>query len=516
MPWYRAGSVAVTNGSAIVTGAGTDFVGNAQAGEVFLGPDGRAYEISAVQSATQLTIIPNYQGASAGGQAYGIQPTASFARDLALGAAQLLNTFGAVRDGIGQGLIPDGTLAVPAIRFSADQDTGIRRIGANAMALVTGGIDRLVADTNGGIAIGGYSPTERLHVYGNIRLDAMAGKVAYAPADVFTIGGDSIANYGLTVGAALGGGNIKTVVAGYGGVVFGSGGSERARIDQDGNWQIGVTGNNYHRIAKSGPKDAAGTLLTIEGTAITAAFYDVGAFDFGSASAAAMKLGRNGTTNRSLNAPGTLNAGGADYAEYMLKAAGCGIIAKGDVCGVDRDGKLTKTWADAISFVVKSTDPSLVGGDTWAAHLPSQPEQPGAEPVEPAAPLPPAEDADEAALAAWRDAMAAHPARLASYQAEHAAWQQADAAYAAELAAWEDELETARQCVDRIAFCGQVPANVTGDFEVGDYIIAAANGAGIKAVAVKPDDMTLPQYMRRIGKVWEIRDGRAWIDVQHG
>ena len=45
---------------------------------------------------------------------------------------------------------------------------------------------------------------------------------------------------------------------------------------------------------------------------------------------------------------------------------------------------------------------------------------------------------------------------------------------------------------------------------------AAASGAGIKAVAVKPDDITLPQYMRRIGKVWAIRDGNAWIDVQHG
>jgi hypothetical protein len=61
-----------------------------------------------------------------------------------------------------------------------------------------------------------------------------------------------------------------------------------------------------------------------------------------------------------------------------------------------------------------------------------------------------------------------------------------------------------------------VPATVTGDIEVGDYIIAAANGAGIKAVAVKPDEITLAQYMRRIGKVWAIRDGRAWIDVQHG
>jgi hypothetical protein len=154
MPWYRAGSVAVTQGSATVTGAGTDFVGNTQAGEAFLGPDGREYEISAVQSATQLTIIPAYQGASAGGQAYAIQPTSSFARDLALGAAQLLNTFGAVRDGIGQGLIPDGTVGTPALRFAADQDTGIRRVSANVMSLVAGGFDRLTIDGNGAFCSG--------------------------------------------------------------------------------------------------------------------------------------------------------------------------------------------------------------------------------------------------------------------------------------------------------------------------------------------------------------------------
>ncbi|WP_112383583.1 hypothetical protein [Sphingomonas carotinifaciens] len=200
----------------------------------------------------------------------------------------------------------------------------------------------------------------------------------------------------------------------------------------------------------------------------------------------------------------------------MLKAAGCGLIAKGDVCGVDRDGRLTKTWADAVSFVIKSTDPSLVGGDTWDADVGPKPEEPGVEPVEPSMPAPPAEDADDATIDAWRDAMAAYRAQVASYQAARAEWQKATDVYAKALPAWKAAHEKARQCVDRIAFCGQVPANVSGEFEVGDYIIAAASGAGIKAVAVKADDMILLQYMRRIGKVWAVRDGRAWIDVQHG
>ena len=53
MAWYRAGLVAVTNGNGTITGTGTDFVSNTQPGEGFLGPDGRAYEIAQVVSATQ-------------------------------------------------------------------------------------------------------------------------------------------------------------------------------------------------------------------------------------------------------------------------------------------------------------------------------------------------------------------------------------------------------------------------------------------------------------------------------
>ncbi|WP_296221323.1 hypothetical protein [uncultured Sphingomonas sp.] len=511
MPWYRAGSVAVTNGSAIVTGAGTDFVGNTQAGEVFLGPDGRVYEISAVQSATQLTIIPNYQGASAGGQAYGIQPTASFARDLALGAAQLLNTFGTVRDGIGQGLVAGGTLTAPGLRGAGDQDTGIHWPGSNILELVVGGARRLALSSTGALVTGRV--TGAAGTPGAVGVAAPTLGTAPDTTSLFITNGDAL--YGLISGVF---GNTGATWMQAQRVDGGQSAYDLVVQPSGGNLLVGATSGSSHRIEKLGLAEGQVVLSVAAGagSAITAEFRRVNASPFNGGMPAALMLGHNTTNNRSGTVSGTLNASGADYAEYMLKAAGCGIIAKGDVCGVDRDGKLTKTWADAISFVVKSTDPSLVGGDTWAAHLPPKPEGPGAEPIEPAAPLPPAEDADEAALAAWRDAMAAYPALLASYQSEHTTWQQAMDAYAADLAAWEDELETARQCVDRIAFCGQVPCNVAGDFEVGDYIIAAANGAGIKAVAVKPDGITLAQYMRRIGKVWAIRDGRAWIDVQHG
>lgn len=501
MAWYRAGTVSVTNGSATVTGAGTDFVANASVGEAFLGPDGRTYEITQVISATQIVLGMPYQGAGAGGQGYAVLPTQSFARDLALGAAELLNTFAAVRDGAGKGLFSDGTVAAPGVRFASDQDTGIYRSGPNTFGMVTGGVLRMWYD-----GTYGYMPTPISNSASN------GASLTLRRSDA------GAANLMLT--SNFPGGTEVSLNSGVNGVSndgfsLALNGTNRMIIDGAGNMLVGITTGAAHTLAKPVPQGTR-ILDVLAQTGQGSAQFCAVAGSYNNGAACALDVGANTTTNRSINGKGTGNFSGSDYAEYMPKAAGCGTIAKGDVCGIDREGRLTKTWADAISFVIKSTDPSLVGGDTWDAEVGPRPEQPGAAPTEPSTPVPPAEDADAATIAAWRDAMAAYPAQVSTYQAARAEWQKATDAYAKALPVWEAAHEKARQCVDRIAFCGQVPANVSGDFEVGDYIIAAASGAGIKAVAVKADDMTLPQYMRRIGKVWAVRDGRAWIDVQHG
>jgi hypothetical protein len=149
MTWYNSGTVTVTNGQQLVTGAGTDFVSNVLAGQAFVGPDNRAYEIQQVVSATQIMLRRPYLGGTGAGQGYDILPTQSLMKDLADQAAALIASFGDVRDGIGQGLMPDGTNALPGLRFAADQDTGIRRVGVNAFALATGGIDRFSVNTDG-------------------------------------------------------------------------------------------------------------------------------------------------------------------------------------------------------------------------------------------------------------------------------------------------------------------------------------------------------------------------------
>jgi hypothetical protein len=145
------------------------------------------------------------------------------------------------------------------------------------------------------------------------------------------------------------------------------------------------------------------------------------------------------------------------------------VLAKGDVVGIDANGKLTNVYADAVSFVVKSTDPSYVGGDTWFIEK---------------APEPLTTDATE----------------------------EDTAQYELDKADFDARLEAARQLVDRIAFAGQVPVNVLGA-TAGQYIIPVNDSGAIKGEAVTSP--TFEQYQASVGKVIAIEaDGRARIIVK--
>ena len=162
-----------------------------------------------------------------------------------------------------------------------------------------------------------------------------------------------------------------------------------------------------------------------------------------------LKVGATSSTSRSVSAAGTFNASGADYAEYMIKST-TDPINKGDIVGVNSDGLLTNIFNDAISFVIKSTDPSFVGNDTWGIE---------------------SED--------------------------------------------KDDIEEARIKVDRVAFSGQVPCNITGA-TVGDYIIPIADSNG-KITGEAISNPTFEQYKISVGKVWKImEDGRSWVAVKIG
>jgi hypothetical protein len=574
--WNSTGTVSVTNGSPVVTGAGTVFsFPNAQPGQAFVGPNGLPMEIASVDSASQITLARPYGGATAAGQPFTILPTQSFANDLALAFAGFKNTAGAMLDTIGQGMFPDGTVATPGVRFAADQDTGLVRTGDNTLGVSLGGVLgltferartvlRAVASGENQNQSGADQVYHSLNFYSNAGLN-VGGIAAYKPVNGFVDAGGL--TFSTSVGAlaermrithegkvgmgtaapqnrlhlAVGqsdGIRLTDVVNGKDlyitmeggrsqfnsnqGIDFAENGTTSTMRLSGGNVLVGVTSGVAHAFTKNVSEGS--DLLYIYSTACLngAVFGAVSQQGWNSAKAA-LYLGKNSTTGRSISAAGTINASGADYAEYVRKSLACGTILKGDVCGIDRNGELTRTWADARRYVVKSTDPNLVGGDTWAAHLGPRPEAPLYAAPAYDGPAEPTEADGRSSLDAYTAAQDDYAKAVAAAEAAHAA---AVKDYAAALTAWEVELEAARQTVDRIAFSGQVPVNVDADTlaacqaALGDgvavYLVAVANGDGIGAAAVRETDMTLPLYMRRLGVVWAIRDGRPWIDVQHG
>ncbi|WP_236225391.1 hypothetical protein [Pseudomonas pseudonitroreducens] len=94
MPWYSAGTVAVTNNSPTVTGSGTAFSANARVGDAFRGPDGRWYEVTNVASATVFSIKPNYQGANNAAGSYAIAPMQGYVKDSADALRGFVNQYG--------------------------------------------------------------------------------------------------------------------------------------------------------------------------------------------------------------------------------------------------------------------------------------------------------------------------------------------------------------------------------------------------------------------------------------
>lgn len=74
MAQYKTGTVAVTNGSAVITGTGTEWLANVNAGDGFaVVGDGVVYDVASVDSDTQITLSTVYAGATASGKRYAIQ-----------------------------------------------------------------------------------------------------------------------------------------------------------------------------------------------------------------------------------------------------------------------------------------------------------------------------------------------------------------------------------------------------------------------------------------------------------
>ena len=268
----------------------------------------------------------------------------------------------------------------------------------------------------------------------------------------------------LSTGNLVIGTSGKGVTSGNFALGLGANGStSQVLVDTSGNFLVGYPSGSNHYIAKA-VLEGADILGILSTTTNLQSVYFMGVSSAGeNAAASAIGVRKNVTTSRSINAGGTINASGADYAEYMTKS-GNFTIAKGDVVGINAQGKLTNVFANAVSFVVKSTDPSYVGGDVWG---------------------------NEETLGLTR------PTSKSTQ---------------AEKNAFETALEAARKLVDRIAFAGQVPVNVTGA-TAGQYIIPVNDNGAIKGQAISTP--TFLQYQISVGKVISIEsDGRAKIIVK--
>ena len=95
MVWQRSGTVSVQSGSTTVVGANVDFAASSRNGDSFVGPDGATYEVTNVASATVISILPAYKGATVSGAAYAIMPVQGYDKMLSDAFNGLVNQFGA-------------------------------------------------------------------------------------------------------------------------------------------------------------------------------------------------------------------------------------------------------------------------------------------------------------------------------------------------------------------------------------------------------------------------------------
>jgi hypothetical protein len=363
-----------------------------------------------------------------------------------------------------------------------------QRFDANAVSY-----NLVLQPVGSGVTIGTASGTidaanQKLQLYGSMRMDVRGvsygeGMIINMPADgtnygglflhststaLQTVGASSIKwgiNYNYTPEDGVGAGNLAFVNANT---------TTMMNITSGGCVYIGKGwGATNHRINLQKPQGC--TILVVSG-------YSSSSNDSVIISAASgagyngaltvMGVTTNSSTGRSISAGGSITGGGNDYAEYIVKRNDAGCIQKGQIVGIDSCKLLTDKWSLANSFVIKSTDPSFVGGDSWDKHIGNRPQQTTCITDEEFAPI---------------------------------------------LAEYENNLEEARNKVDRIAFSGQVPVIVSGSYNVGDYILPIEGPDDtIVGVACSLSSLTLEDYGKTVGRVWGTCLDKAWVAVKIG
>lgn len=251
----------------------------------------------------------------------------------------------------------------------------------------------------------------------------------------------------------------------------------------------------------------------------------------------ALKVGRNGV--RSISAAGTINAWGADYAEYhRVVEALWGRVPAGTILGFtsDADGVLTDRWADVRGrCVIKSSSPNLVGNDLWGQEdnlvrlyrIDPVGEQPEIAVIDPPH-VPrsrqlfrPDDDAPKQEHLDYESAVVESDRLYRQWEADV---ETARAAYDSEMGAWQSRAEamvTAYEAErirwDRIAKAGFVPVNLAASqSDIGKYLVPAAAADGsITALLKSKSELSLAEYIDSIGWILAIgEDGRPLVEVK--
>ncbi|EJN17220.1 hypothetical protein PMI36_05554 [Pseudomonas sp. GM79] len=167
MPWYKSGTVSVTQNSNAVIGTGTAFIANSRVGDAFRGPDGGWYELTNIASDTAVSISPNYQGTTNGAGGYALAPLQGYVKDSADALRSLVNLYGAKMAALGTTGNYD-VLPVTKGGTGATSDTAARaalsaaKSGANSDITALTGLTTALTVTQGGVAesfIDGLIPT---------------------------------------------------------------------------------------------------------------------------------------------------------------------------------------------------------------------------------------------------------------------------------------------------------------------------------------------------------------------